>query len=1293
MQRPSVGIVLTGAAALVAVIAIAFRTDPVGEVSGSATVPGVAVNSNTSRSYRLYDDSLSVLKSFAGGCALISRFMNAVAKKDECPDSQSVSRFRRMRHVAPGASIARVLVVSLPDPADSHLDWLYDGNIDAIRRALAIAGYVPDAFKLQDEFDSLATRSQSRWSPMSSGSSFPLVSPARKYHPGVLLFRRNTSVLTDPALWLVYVVPELPTTGWNKAVFRAAMSDRARLVQALGDSTEASVLRILGPTFTGSATSISLALSSLKTEIAGLRNVDIVTGSATSIDQSVLAGQIPVGSEGAAQKNAGKKIGSAERSLTVSVRSTVHSDATLLRALSTLLKKLEVNDEDVAILRESQTSYGSQDILSRYLTVPFPLNIASLRAEFDRSAEALEEERELPGIGNSAATVIEPENGTAAKESPKIASRLTVPSVDVMIRDIEQTLTSRGTKLVVILATDVRDKLMLMRAIRRRMRDVTFVIFENNVLFLRPEYRRATRGAYILSTYPLTLQNETWQRRSGSSELDGNGLSAFASDVSVGAYNATLTLLNKPTLRRQYAPPGYGAADGLLPPVWVTMVGNDAFLPLYFTFPSKGDLRYFGDRFAHDAAPENSALGRRVLLSGISSCQIKDSVLSAVSVEKRSDIRVPSCLDSLIAAPIAPVDSFGVNYVVLPFILALLVLAALGTVAFLFPTPFETFLPQSVRPAKTGTELTFAALFLTWCICAAIPVMTQIELGFFLAEYRNRTDSFPIAPTIAIISVASIVGLAFVAFRRLHITENSSSAGLSHNDALGKSKVFFMKGRAAPAVRWQGFSGKEPGSSQVKTTSEDFRRRDEYDYRFLLLRRVASAAVLGFCGLFVTCTCIWSFNLLSVAKKDEATSALFLFRASDLFSGGSPMMVLMLVAFVFMIWSKWQYDVVKDIKRPSDFEIALKDVGRDSTSVSPLRNLGHDMWRCRATLADLIPDESAIWLTIGIVVATLLLIQYGRTPEALTFPDSVATPFHILIFSGLLGALIVIAVGILRFTAAWQTLQTLLDLFAGCRIIKVFGAIPTDVVRAARPALWGEHSWSSPGFGIRRFPVRLDEIGDTSVEADFRPRVIQTSKDSIEGLPELSLTQSEESVTAPHDYKILQRAALLLEKLGYFDEVGDEISEQHRVKSCPTVSAKAQNQIATYFALEVGFFVARIMFVLRRLAVVLVLSLLVVVMLTAIYPFPSQSLIRWGVTSLMVFALASLLTVIARMSSNSVLRQVTQTEEGASLGATAVFNLLVFAVVPLMGFLATDIPILRSFLVSWIEPLARALTK
>jgi len=138
------------------------------------------------------------------------------------------------------------LVALVPDPLDSSLAELFDGGIRGIEDALARSGYLLD--RLWFPWDKTEDKN--------SGAE----SKQHRLSPGVLLFRRNEPPahpgdLASRHLLTVLIVGETPKQGVHKTAFHQAL----RLVRALSDEGNAP-LRVLGPSFSGSAESLRIAL-------------------------------------------------------------------------------------------------------------------------------------------------------------------------------------------------------------------------------------------------------------------------------------------------------------------------------------------------------------------------------------------------------------------------------------------------------------------------------------------------------------------------------------------------------------------------------------------------------------------------------------------------------------------------------------------------------------------------------------------------------------------------------------------------------------------------------------------------------------------------------------------------------------------------------------------------------------------------------------------------------------------------------------------------------------------------
>jgi hypothetical protein len=154
--------------------------------------------------------------------------------------------------------------------------------------------------------------------------------------PGLLLFRRPRSHRDSPSLLGVLVVGETPKLGIEKEAFRQALR---LIVRLRGDHAEPAPIRILGPSYSGSGESLRLALQSAQDELPGSIRFRIVTGSATARGlEDLLALELP---------------GSVEF-----YRTVLPDDVLRAEALGQLHDKMGWDLGHLALLTESDTAYG-----------------------------------------------------------------------------------------------------------------------------------------------------------------------------------------------------------------------------------------------------------------------------------------------------------------------------------------------------------------------------------------------------------------------------------------------------------------------------------------------------------------------------------------------------------------------------------------------------------------------------------------------------------------------------------------------------------------------------------------------------------------------------------------------------------------------------------------------------------------------------------------------------------------------------------------------------------------------
>jgi hypothetical protein len=470
-----------------------------------------------------------------------------------------------------------VVIAALPDPLDSHLDYEYDAELGALRRAFETSGYTIDRFWLPWPLDREKTELAARNNRIDTTAY-------RRTHPGVILFRSTDNT----ALRVLFIVGEVPTSGINRLALDRALEDRQAVLRDARVVARDSVLRIVGPMFTGGAASLAEALARYRAHGSPRSgdSIAVISGSATGVTARQF---LPVGGR-------------------LSYHATVHSDAALERVeRNVLCDLLQVPISQIARLRESTTQYGAESgsqsttsdttrlparnnlkrCAGKFLDIPFPANISSLRSEYARASSTPPAE---PGASGAPRISLNLSDPSRAMENPPVMSGLTPAVLDVMIDEIARTLVAHRIRAVGILATDTRDKIFLAEQLRMRRRDLTLFTTESNVLLLRKEVNPFLRGMLVFGTYPLQIDAQQWDTAGlGEQRL------AFANDASEGIFNATRLQLSDSTWLAEYGVPGMksawlycepgykrvrtNAADSI-PPVWVLAVGRSGYFPI-----------------------------------------------------------------------------------------------------------------------------------------------------------------------------------------------------------------------------------------------------------------------------------------------------------------------------------------------------------------------------------------------------------------------------------------------------------------------------------------------------------------------------------------------------------------------------------------------------------------------------------------------------------------------------------------------------------------------------------------
>ncbi|MDB4949516.1 MAG: hypothetical protein JWM27_2165 [Gemmatimonadetes bacterium] len=514
------------------------------------------------------------------GPALIRRFLQQAPDSARCgpPPAQPCYDFD-------------VVIATVPDPDDSHLDYAYDANLEALQKAFEAEGYALDRF----------------WLPW--GDRTDVASPAayarRDALPGVLLFRGEPADSAGPPrMRLLYLVGEVPTTGVHTDALVAALGERESLLSTgrfFVPGPGLATIKIVGPTFSGSARSLRTTLDTWERALQQARKrpaearrgptpggrkraqpplasryggaamrVSIITGSATRDDNREVLADSP----------------------RIVFGSAVHSLREYGDVLGQVRSSLRLRPQEIAILEESGTLYGRAQIGKRdsLLHISLPMNVSGVRDQADGqihgaqggSLTALLQSMHASPVGLSL------KGGARPRESPRPVSDLTPAATGIVLDELIRTLEKNRIRAVGLQFTDVRDNLFLAREVRQRLHGVQLFTFDANALYLRPDRNESLNGMLVFSSYPMMVESQDWGRIGTD---DARTQQLFASAGAEGTYNAALMQLGAFRHLVDYAWPTTAAATRFGPPVWVLAVGANSFVPVQVARPGGSYVR------------------------------------------------------------------------------------------------------------------------------------------------------------------------------------------------------------------------------------------------------------------------------------------------------------------------------------------------------------------------------------------------------------------------------------------------------------------------------------------------------------------------------------------------------------------------------------------------------------------------------------------------------------------------------------------------------------------------------
>ncbi len=1125
-----------------------------------------------------------------------------------------------------------VLIATLPDPIDSHMDWAFDSGIESIRRANEVTGFVTDRFWFPWPGADDAARLKAN----------PAARPVRDIYPGVMLFRSSRP--GNDTLRVVLVVGEVPTYGIHVAQLDSALAERDRLLYGNGDravkgaaarvqaAIRTDTLRIIGPVTSGASPSLRRALmrwraaSGTPDRAAGAW---MVSGGATNLSNREYLDSAAIG---------------------LHFQATVHSDAALQETIERYLATLGIARVNIAYLKEG-SSYGqgagarqvvtnkdsvklveaddaSMPANAAPITIRFPMNISHLRSEYARHPASAD------GTAAPASLRIPLNFADAAltAESPPVTSELTAPALEFILAEMTRTLAAHHIRAVGILASDVRDKMFLADEVKRRMRDVQLFTFGSNVLFDRPDFE-TLRGMLVVSTYPLVLENQHWDRtRSRRERLP------FQSDIAEGVFNATLLQLGSDSLAMDYVVPLDTLAT-LAPPVWVSAVGNRVTMPVLLdaTTDTRGPRAYLRDRARPSlvATAQPNGLWSEFGFLGV---MLVVGLLAAFgTAQYRTDSRVYDCAP-LAAGTVHDREierHLSLHRAALRLrreVYVLIRAAALASAAY----AASLFL---LRSNAHGTQLDawrwFAPLLvlavLVFALVRAAPQIFHLVKGHSSSARSYAGDQMRTKSVhgtlwwagIVARAFVMIIGVMYVVACALFIIDLTNLR--AHSPA--QAALFFARTTALSS----GLSPAVPlllGAIGIVAWSAWHLRRVS------LLGRTTAFEQACFC------------------HRDQVDATL---------SAG-----------------------VTRPARGAGLDRLHSDRVPPQTAASGVRSV-------RRHLFFAVPGVRGVALLVMLLLFCVFewnhfhhSFEAGVFPRRFTWLPWITnvTAFDLLYRGIILGSIVAISWALYRLLAVWFAMRSCLKAIEVTPLLDAFQRSSTEFARLTR---------------MTPFEAPSDRIVDHEVARKHSElyRLLAADPPDASDRELMSTVARSETMRARRGslYCLVSPSELGGQVAQLLGALGERWNPA-MVAAVPEQEIRRAKITQAAEDLVVPFIIDYIEWVfrhLRALAFFLATAIVATTILLWSYPFLPESGIRLAFIVLVVVSVGALLFVLTEINRDDVLSRITHTDLGAvTWNANFVLNLIFFGVVPLLTLLGSQYPAIGDFLFSWVTPTLRA---
>src|SRR6266851_2947117 len=489
---------------------------------------------------------------------------------DECLEPRVPPVSQTPQDLTLKTSQLKFVVAILPDPVHTHSAVLFDQFAVAIQEGAQDEKY---------DFDSSWLPWDEEHTPyalLTDEKASNLEEELKENQPGIILFRKALECVDaagKPKLdcketWsavmtkdgddlsnsyrqglVVFVVAEDATHGIHKEQFRNAL-EWIRALQPKIDKGKP--LAILGPTFSGSLTSVTQILSEKKIaaqlDLGQARNSQLL---------AVYSGSVSGNSAAQAFHNTFQSH--------VRFHSFVQNDDEILRRFCNYIKAVQPGFESsrVAILSEDETAYGTSGMKTgegetyreerdkdacpdNALKLYYPRDISALRSAYQTKSlfdtgtspqPTDTQRRSLPtDLADPAGRVHDSIRSYGGNQTPL--------TQEAFLLEIVSALRELHSRYILLRSSNTLDQLFLTNFLRRSYPDGRIVIFGSDLMFIRERGTTGLSGTMALSTYPLFPSERDWTEHQTLTAADR----VFGADTIEGTYVAFRLLLNDRSL-------------------------------------------------------------------------------------------------------------------------------------------------------------------------------------------------------------------------------------------------------------------------------------------------------------------------------------------------------------------------------------------------------------------------------------------------------------------------------------------------------------------------------------------------------------------------------------------------------------------------------------------------------------------------------------------------------------------------------------------------------------------------